>query len=184
MSGITDSAKFNNSTSYYVPKVPSPNSGDVITGNLTVTGNLGVGGAFNVDGNITSTDGTVNVNDNLAVNGNVPITGNLSVTGTSLCTGLITATAGLSSAGPLSGSGALISGNLTTNIFQLPFQSGMGTLATPVVVTVAPESTTIFPLSGNKCSVTFTGAGVISGSTLSITSTLLSIIKVSKGYKC
>lgn len=59
MSGITDSAKFNNNSSYYIAIEPNTGGGEVINGNLQITGNLGVGGTTLTTGLTTS--GSLNI---------------------------------------------------------------------------------------------------------------------------
>jgi hypothetical protein len=169
MSGITDSAKFNNSASYYVPKVPGPGAGDVITGNLTVTGTLDVGGAVTIDGALTASDGTLNVSGNLAISGN-----NIT-TGTTTSTGLITATAGVTAVGPITGVNATYSGLVNMASMQVPIQPLMGTYATPLTYTFAGGGSATLPLVGNKLVVTLTCTGIVGTTgTLNVTSALFS----------
>jgi hypothetical protein len=52
MSGITDSAKFNKNSSYYLEIDPPAGGGQIINGNLVVNGNETINGNTNVNGNI------------------------------------------------------------------------------------------------------------------------------------
>jgi hypothetical protein len=169
MSGITDSAKFNNSTSYYVPKVPAPGAGDVITGNLQVTGTLEVGGAVTIDGALTATDGTLNVSPNIAIAGTTTSTGLITATAGVTSTGLVTANGGLT----VVGSSTLQATTATSLI--VPAQPSMGTSTTPIVFNLTPVSnpTATLNMVGNKAYFTINNAippGVV---TLTVTSSAI-----------
>ena len=88
-SSLTDGAKFNQNSSYYVAIDPTAGPGDVIQGNFTITGNLAVGGASSLT--------------TLSVSGASTLTGAVNATG------LVTATGGVTS-------GALITAPIFTNI--------------------------------------------------------------------
>lgn len=166
-SAITDGAKFNSNSSYYVPKNPAPGSGDVITGNLEVTGTLEVGGAVTIDGNLTATDGTLNISPNLAVSG------------TTTSTGLITATAGVTSTGLITANGGVtVVGNstfqnATANYLTLPVQPSMGTASTPIVFNLTPVSnpSATFTMVGNKAYITVNNSLAPGAVVLNVTST-------------
>jgi len=79
MSGITDSAKFNSNSSYYLANEPSTAGGtDTINGNLTVTGN-------------TSSLGSLSAGTTLTVSGTATLGGAVNATG------LITSLGGMAS---------------------------------------------------------------------------------------
>lgn len=79
MSGITDSAKFNSNSSYYLANEPSSAGGtDTINGNLTVTGN-------------TSSLGSLSAGTTLTVSGTATLGGAVNATG------LITSLGGMAS---------------------------------------------------------------------------------------
>jgi hypothetical protein len=69
MSGITDSAKFNKNSSYYVEIDPTAGGGQVIQGNLSVSGNISAGGNNTTVGLASSGSLTVSGVTSLGNNG-------------------------------------------------------------------------------------------------------------------
>lgn len=72
MSGITDSSKFNSTSSYYLAKDPAGGGSppQTINGSLTVSGNVAIGG------NLSSTgDNILNITSNLDVAGTTTLVG-------------------------------------------------------------------------------------------------------------
>ena len=81
MSGITDSAKFNKNSSYYVEIDPNGGGGDVIQGNLQVTGNISVGGTSTLTGAVNTGSLTVAGASSLTGGLTVDVLGCSSITG-------------------------------------------------------------------------------------------------------
>jgi hypothetical protein len=117
MSGITDSAKFNKNSSYYVEVDPTGGGGQIIQGNLQVTGNISAGGDTTTAGLASSGSLTVAGASSLGSNG-ISITtvgaGGLAVVGPSTMGGLVSAGAGLAVTGNTVLTGALTATGLTT----------------------------------------------------------------------
>jgi hypothetical protein len=91
MSGITDSAKFNSNSSYYLANEPSTaGNTDTINGNLTVTGNINSVGSI-------SSGTTLAVQGATTIGGSLNVTGAVTMASTLNATGLVTATAGVTS---------------------------------------------------------------------------------------
>jgi len=91
MSGITDSAKFNKNSSYYVEIDPAGGGGQVIQGNLSVSGNISAGGNSNTTGLASAGSLSVSGITTLGSNGTSLITvgaGGLSVLGNTAVTGV------------------------------------------------------------------------------------------------
>jgi len=116
MSGITDSAKFNKNSSYYVEVDPTGGGGQIIQGNLQVSGNISAGGDLAVVGQ--SSTGTLIVQGASQLgSGGVGVTsvgaGGLAVVGTTTTTTL-TATGNIGAGGTIASVGAMNSGGLLT----------------------------------------------------------------------
>jgi hypothetical protein len=111
-SSITDGAKFNSNSSYYLARDPSDQGpGDTISGNLTVTGNVAIGGTTTSTGQITANGGIAVQSGNLSVS---PGASNLSA---------VNASGALTVVGASNLTSVVASGNLTV--------AGNGVIGTP-----------------------------------------------------
>ena len=143
MSGITDSAKFNKNSSYYVEIDPAGGGGQVIQGNLQVSGNISAGGNTNTTGS-TTTGSLVVTGASQLGSGGVGVTavgaGGLQVLGATT-TNALTSIGNISSGGTIASVGAMNSNGLLTASAGLSV-TGTSTLAGNTNVTgnlVAPN---------------------------------------------
>ena len=180
MSGITDSARFNNSSNYFISADPIGNIPQTISGNLLVTGNTATGTISGAAG------GTLPVTGGLSVTGNAGVSGSLTsatfncggnvVTGGSLGAGALTVAGSAIFNGGVTVTGATnmqaasctslaVSGtsnlgslsNITANN-TIP-QAGMGTPGAFVSITVPAGTLVTQAVIGNKCYFTLNVSG-------------------------
>ena len=181
MSGITDSARFNNSSNYFISADPIGNIPQTINGNLLVTGNTATGtisgaaggilpvtGGLSVTGNAgvsgALTSGTFNCSGNVVTGGSLGA-GALTVSGSSIFNNGVTVTGATSmqaaSCTTLAVSGTSTFGPLSNiNANNTIPQTGMGTPASPISINVVSGGTApTLQLVGNKCYVTLNLSG-------------------------
>jgi len=169
MSGITDSAKFNKNSSYYVEVDPTGGGGQIIQGNLQVSGNISAGGGLAVVGQ-SSTGSLIVQGASQLGSGGVGVTsvgaGGLAVVGTTTTTTL-TATGNIGAGGTIASVGAMSSGGLLSGSAGLSV-TGTSTLTGNANVTgnlVAPNhysytQTNVFAPGGSAPFFTITKPGL------------------------
>jgi hypothetical protein len=173
MSGITDSAKFNKNSSYYVEVDPAGGGGQVIQGNLQVSGNITAGGDSSTVGSVSG--GSLNINgaSNLGVNGvslstvgagglavlgQIASTGliggqnGLAITGNTVLTGALTTTALTTAGGGLSVNGVSALGGATTSAGLLTAGAGLAVTGNSTVSgsATANKVTSLTAVSGQN----------------------------------
>jgi len=162
MSGITDSAKFNKNSSYYVEVDPTGGSGQIIQGNLQVTGNISAGGNSATVGLVSGGSLSVSGVSTLGLNGTSLTSvgaGGLAVLGSTTSTGLIAGNGGLAVTGASNLTGALTASGLTTANGGLNV-TGVTALGGALNVTGVTTATGAISANGG---LAVTGGAVVSG---------------------